>query len=131
MNRTRSLWMLAVLLGISCVWWTGLRADDVAVIAPPSDQTVELLARIEKLELRVQTLEKRTQAIHQVAVAPVVADEWVSPAPLGTPVPSPSQPQFGIVYQLKRFIPDPPTEKDSGRARQEFNSIFGGMGIHR
>ena len=110
MNRTRSLWVLAVLAGVSCVWWTGLRADDKVASAPPSDQTAVLLSRIEKLEQRVQTLEQKTQAIHQVAVAPVVADEWVSPAPLATPAPPPSQPHFGIVYQLKRFIPDSPAE---------------------
>ncbi len=110
MNRTRSLWILAVLAGASCVWWTGLRADDKTEATPPTDQTGELLARIEKLERRVQTLEQETQAIHQVAVAPIAVDEWVSPAPLATPAPPPSQPHFGIVYQLKRFIPDSPAE---------------------
>lgn len=130
MNRTRSLWMLAVVAGASCVWWTGLRADDEVAVAPPSNQTAELLARIEKLERRVQTLEQRTQAIHHTAVAPVVTDEWVSPTPLSPPALQPNQPQFGIVYQLKRFIPDPPTENQSAPAKPKYFTS-GGVEIRR
>jgi outer membrane murein-binding lipoprotein Lpp len=66
MIRTRSLWMLAVVIGASCVWWTGLRADDDAAIASPSSQVAELLARIEKLERRVEALEGRPQASRQI-----------------------------------------------------------------
>ena len=66
MVRTRSLWMLAVVAGASCVWWTGLRADDKAAPTPPSSQTAELLARIEKLERRVETLEQSRQAVRQI-----------------------------------------------------------------
>ena len=66
MNRTRSWWMLAVVAGASCVWWTGLRADDEAAIAPPSSQITELLARIEKLERRVEALEGRRQASREI-----------------------------------------------------------------
>ena len=109
MNRTRSLWMLAVVAGASCIWWTGLRADDEAAAAPPSSQTAELLARIEKLERRVETLETKSivapvQQTHVVATA----DEWVSSAP---PAAQTSQPQFGIVYSLKRIVPETPVRK--------------------
>lgn len=104
MNRTRSLWMLSAVVGTSCVWWVGLRADEGSVTTPPSNRVVELLARIEKLERRVETLESRPQAVQQSTHTQAVVDEWLSPLP---PSPSPSQPQFGIVYQLKRFTPEP------------------------
>ena len=123
MNRPRLFWMLAVVAGVSCVWWTGLRADDddATVAAPPSNQIAELLARIEKLERRVQVLEAKPSAIQQSTHAVATTDEWVSPAP---PASNPSQPQFGIVYQLKRFVPDPPIETD-----KNLNRIY--MGIRR
>ncbi|MBC8116892.1 MAG: hypothetical protein H7062_21055 [Candidatus Saccharimonas sp.] len=106
MTRTRLLWLLAVVAGASCIWWTGLRADDVTAVAPPLSQAADLLARIEKLERRVQTLEGRPHAVQLSTHAQTAADEWVSPAPPASP---PNQPQFGIVYQLKRFIPEPPS----------------------
>jgi hypothetical protein len=66
MNRTRSLWMLAVVAGASCVWWTGLQADDNAATAPSSGQVAELLARIEKLERRVETLEQARLVVRKI-----------------------------------------------------------------
>ncbi len=65
MVRTRSLWMLAVVAGASCVWWTGLRADDKAAPAQ-TDQIAQLLARIETLEKRIAVLEGKEQAARQV-----------------------------------------------------------------
>ena len=121
MNRPRLFGMLAVVAGASCVWWTGLRADDATVAAPPSNQIAELLARIEKLERRVEVLEAKPRAIQQSNHAVATTDEWVSPAP---PASNPSQPQFGIVYQLKRFVPDPPIETD-----KNLNRFY--MGIRR
>lgn len=127
MNRIRSLWMLAVVAGASCVWWTGLRADDEVVIAPPSFQVAEVLARIEKLERRVEALETRPRAIQQSTHAVATADEWVSPVP---PASQPNQPQFGIVYQLKRFIPDPPTAKQPAPDGKKY-FMSGGVEIRR
>lgn len=66
MNRTRSLWMLAAAIGASCVWWTGLRADEATEVSSPSSQIAELLARIEKLERRVEAFEGRQQASRQI-----------------------------------------------------------------
>ncbi len=127
MTRTRSLWMLAVVAGALCVWWTGLRADDATAVAPPSGQTAELLARIEKLERRVEALEGKTFAIQPSTHAQVGTDEWVSPIP---PASQPTQPQFGIVYQLKRFIPDPPTANQSAPAGPK-SVTSGGVEIRR
>lgn len=88
MNRTRSLWMLAVVAGASCVWWTGLRADDEAVFAPPSSQVAELLARIEKLERRVEALEGKQQASRQIDTLFVPTGGWLTtPVDAKTPLP--------------------------------------------
>ncbi len=62
MYRTPSWWMMAVVAGATCVWWTGLRADDEAAVAPPSSQITDLLARTEKLERRVEALEAKSIA---------------------------------------------------------------------
>ncbi len=87
MNRPRLFWMLAVVAGASCVWWTGLRADDATVTAPPSNQIAELLARIEKLERRVETLEDRRQAVRQIDTLFVPAGGWL-PTPAVEPKPA-------------------------------------------
>ena len=84
MNRTRSWWMLAVVAGASCVWWTGLRADDAAAVAPPSSQITDLLARIEKLERRVEALEGRQQASREVDSIFVPAGGWLATPPVET-----------------------------------------------
>ncbi len=81
MNRTRSWWMLAVVAGASCVWWTGLRADDEAAIALSSSPITELLARIEKLERRVETLEGSKQASREVDFIFVPAGGWLATPP--------------------------------------------------
>ena len=78
MVRSRSLWMLAVVAGASCVWWTGLRADDEAAVAPPASQITELLARIEKLERRVEALEGRPQAARQIDALFMPAGGWLT-----------------------------------------------------
>ncbi len=87
MNRARSLWILAVLAGASCVWWTGLRADDTAAVAPPSDQTAELLARIEKLERRVSEIEGKQQAARQIDTLFAPVGGWLA-APAGEAKPA-------------------------------------------
>ena len=128
MNRTRSWWMLAVVAGASCVWWTGLRADDEAAVAPPANQITELLARIEKLERRVDTLEAKPIAtpVQQTYVV-ATADEWVSSTP---PAPQTSRPQFGIVYSLKRIVPETPAQKPEIRNGQPVYR-FGGIEFNR
>ena len=127
MARARSLWMLAVVAGALCVWWTGLRADDATTVARPLNQTADLLARIEKLERRVEDLEGKAFAVQQSTHAQVGTDEWVSPIP---PASQPTQPQFGIVYQLKRFIPDPPPANQSAPAGPK-SATSGGVEIRR
>lgn len=128
MSRTRSLWMLAVVAGASCIWWTGLRADDEAAVAPPSSLIAELLARIEKLERRVETLEKKPiAAVVQQTHVVATADEWVSSAP---PVSQPTQPQFGIVYSLKRIVPETPVQKPEMRDGKPVYR-FGGVEFNR
>ncbi len=128
MSRTRSWWMLAVVAGASCVWWTGLRADDDAAVTPSSSQITDLLARIEKLERRVETLEAKPIAapIQQTHVV-ATADEWVSSAP---PAPQTSQPQFGIVYSLKRIVPETPIQQPEMRNGKPVYR-FGGVEINR
>jgi len=119
--------MLAVVAGVSGVWWTGLQADDVAAIAPPSRQIAELLARIEKLERRVEALETKPLPIQQSVHAVATTDEWVAPA---SPVPQSNQPQFGIVYQLKRFIPETPAANQPATdGKRRFRS--GGIEFNR
>ena len=127
MNRPRLFWMLAVVAGVSYFWWTGLQADDGTQVAPPSNRIAELLARIEKLERRVQVLETKPSAIQQSTHAVATTDEWVWPAP---PASNPSQPQFGIVYQLKRLIPETtPVNQPAADGKLRFRS--GGIEITR
>lgn len=78
MNRIRSWWMLAVVAGASCVWWTALRADDEATAAPPPSQVAELLARVEKLERRVEALEGRQQASREIDILIAPAGGWLT-----------------------------------------------------
>ena len=128
MYRTPSWWMMAVVAGATCVWWTGLRADDEAAVAPPSSQITDLLARTEKLERRVEALEAKSIAppIQQTHVV-ATADEWVSPA---HPAPQTSQPQFGIVYSLKRIVPEAPVQKPEMRDGKPVYR-FGGVEFNR
>ena len=58
-----------------------MRADDAAAIAPPSSQITELLARIEKLERRVEALEGRQQASREVDAVFVPAGGWLATPP--------------------------------------------------
>ena len=81
--------MLAIVAGVSSVWWTGLRAEDKAAPGPPSSQTAELLARIEKLERRVETLEQNRQAVRQIDTQFVPAAGWLNGRPEDAKTPLP------------------------------------------
>lgn len=141
MNRTRSLWMLAVVAGASCVWWTGLKADDAAVVAPPSNQIAELLARIEKLERRVEALAGRQQASREVDSVFVPAGGWLAAPQVeakpglahGTLI-APQQaerPAGGVFFPRHVVIsPETPNEKPEMRNGQPVYR-FGGVEIIR
>ena len=66
MNRTRSLWMLAIVAGVSSVWFTASHADEESATPAQTDQIAQLLARIEMLEKRITVLEDKEQAARQV-----------------------------------------------------------------
>ena len=61
-----------------------MRADDEAAVAPPASQTTDLLARIEKLERRVEALEGRQQASREVDSIFVPAGGWLATPPVET-----------------------------------------------
>ena len=141
MNRTRSLWMLAVVAGASCVWWTGLRADDEAAVAPPSSPITELLARIEKLERRVETLEGSKQASREVDSVFVPAGGWLATPPSDAKpglghgtliVPQRNERPAGGVFLPRHveFTPDPPSPNQPTRVGKPVDK-FGGVGFTR
>ena len=76
MVRTRSLWMLAVVAGVSCVWFTASRADEEPAAPAQPDQIAQLLARIETLEKRIAVLEGKEQAARQVNAIFAPANPW-------------------------------------------------------
>ncbi len=92
------------------------RASEDAQATPPADPLAPLLARIEKLERRIDVLESRQQAIQQSHHVFATSDDWLPPTPV--PASNPNQPQFGIVYQLKRLVPEAPSDKKTaGKVR--------------
>lgn len=126
MASWRNVLALVVVTGGTLMLMALSKADEASKPGSSPDRIAQLLLRIEQLERRVQTLEGRPHAIQQSTHAQIDTDEWVSPAP---PASQPNQPQFGIVYQLKRFTPDLPSTNQS--APDGIKNIFGGMGIHR
>ncbi len=87
MFRTGSLLGLA---GVACAmffWFTKLRANDEAVSSAPTDQIAQLLARVEKLERRVEALETKQQAARQIDSLFLPAAGWLTAPPTdGKPV---------------------------------------------
>ena len=77
-NRSRSLFALACIVGISCVWMTLLRADEQSPTKGSDDRVAQLLARIERLERRVETLEGNRQAARQIDSILVPAGGWLA-----------------------------------------------------
>ncbi len=137
MNRTRSWWMLAAVAGASCVWWTGLRADDEAAVAPPSSQITDLLARIEKLERRVEALEGRQQASREVDSVFVPAGGWLATPPVETKsglahgtlvVPQQAERPAGGVFLPRHVVitPETPNEKP---VKPNGQSVFRSGGV--
>ncbi|MEK6259724.1 MAG: hypothetical protein AABP62_13990 [Planctomycetota bacterium] len=106
MASWRTVLTLVIVAGGILALMAVSQADENPKPGSSPDRIAQLLARIEQLERRVQTLEGGPQAVQQSTHAQTAADEWVSPAPPASPL---NQPQFGIVYQLKRFIPEPPS----------------------
>ena len=107
MNRVRLLALLVVIAGASSAWWGRLRADDESATAPSQSQIVELLKRVEKLEHRVEVLER--------GVIPAITDNRVettsSEKGRGASASTERQPpEVGIIYRLKRFTPEKPQE---------------------
>ena len=135
MNRVRSWWMLAVVAGASCVWWTGLRADDEATVAPPASQITDLLARIEKLERRVEALEGRQQASRDVDAVFVPAGGWLA-TPQGEAKPGlthgtlvvpqkDERPSGGVFFPRHvQFTPETPSESSPSRDALRFSTGF-------
>ena len=129
--------MLAVVAGASCVWWTGLRADDEAAVAPPSSQITDLLARIEKLERRVEALDGRQQASREVDSVFVPAGSWLA-SPQGEAKPGlahgtlivpqkDERPSGGVFFPRHVVItPETPNEKPVVRNGQ---SVFRSGGV--
>ena len=127
MASWRTVLTLVIVAGGILALMTVSQADENPKPSSSPDRIAQLLARIEQLERRVQALEGRPQAIQQSTHVQVGTDAWVSPIP---PVSQPSQPQFGIVYQLKRFTPDPPTANQSAPAGPK-SVTSGGVEIRR
>lgn len=77
-NRSRSFIGLACVVGISCAWMTLLRADDASSTKASDDRVAQLLARIEKLERRVESLEGNRQAAREIDSILVPAGGWLT-----------------------------------------------------
>lgn len=141
MNRTMSWCVLAVVAGASCVWWTGLRADEAAAVTSPANQVEELLARIEKLERRVQSLEVRQQALHEVDAVFEPAGGWlVAPPNESNPgttsgsatAPRPSERPAGGVFLPRHIVTKPETPEEKPLTREGPSALpFGGVRITR
>ena len=125
----RTVLTLVVVAGGTLALMAVSQADEDSKADSSPDRIAQLLSRIEQLERRVQALEGRPPAVQQSTHTQAAADEWVSPAPAAS---QPNQPQFGIVYQLKRFIPEPPPAKQlaPGVTGQK-PTTFGGVEIRR
>ena len=125
----RTVLTLIVVTGGTLALMTVTQADEDPKPDSSPDRIAQLLSRIEKLEQRVQALEGRPPAVQQSTHVQAAVDEWVSPAP---PASQPNQPQFGIVYQLKRFIPElPPASQIAPGVAGQKPLTFGGVEIRR
>ena len=89
MTRSQKMSLTVFLLGAPCVWMSLLRADDKSSSVAGDDPVKQLLARIEKLERRVETLEQSRQAVRQIDAQFVPAAGWFSgrPEDWNTPLP--------------------------------------------
>lgn len=127
MASWRSVMTLVAVTGGTLALMAVSQADEDSKADSSPDRIAQLLSRIEQLERRVQILEGKSQAVQQSTHTQTAADEWVSPV---LPSPQPNQPQFGIVYQLKRFTPDlPNTNQPTPEGKKYFMS--GGVEIRR
>ena len=66
MTRSQKVSLTVFLLGAPCVWMSLLRADDTSSSGASDDRAKQLLARVEKLERRVETLEQGRHAVRQI-----------------------------------------------------------------
>lgn len=123
----RTVLTLIIVTGGTLALMAVSQADEQPSTTSSPDRITQLLSRIEQLERRVQALETKPTAIQQSTHAVATTDEWVAPA---SPVPQSNQPQFGIVYQLKRIIPETPaTNQPTADGKLRFRS--GGIEFNR
>ena len=66
MTRSQKMSVAVCVLGASCLCLTLLRADEKLSSGASDDRVAQLLARIEKLERRVETLEQGRLAVRKV-----------------------------------------------------------------
>lgn len=129
MASWRNVLVLVVVTGGTMTLMAWSKADEVSIPGSSPDRLAHLLLRVEQLERRVESLEGRPREIQQSTLARIGADQWVTPAP---PAPQPSPPQFGVVYQLKRFVPESPLAPLPSPGVAGQNPLpFGGVEIRR